>query len=86
LRLAAWSSAPNQLACKNGPTKSVGVTREGYRRHYKSQSEPDYDRAIEQASQIGARLGDKTFNAFEFAPVRVHAARESGTTARTGWL
>jgi hypothetical protein len=32
---------------------------------YNSQSEPDYDRAIEQASRIGVRLGDKMFNAFE---------------------
>jgi hypothetical protein len=32
---------------------------------YQSQSEPDYDRAIEQATRIGVRLGDKMFKAFE---------------------
>ena len=32
---------------------------------YQSQSKPDYDRAIEQATRIGVRLGDKMFNAFE---------------------
>jgi hypothetical protein len=32
---------------------------------YKSQSEPDYDRAIELATRIGVRLGDKTFNSFQ---------------------
>jgi DNA-directed RNA polymerase subunit RPC12/RpoP len=32
---------------------------------YQSQREPDYDRAIEQATRIGVRLGDRKFNAFE---------------------
>jgi hypothetical protein len=32
---------------------------------YQSQSEPDYDRALEQANRIRARLGDTTFSAFE---------------------